>query len=263
MPSFWRHPEVRLRNVSKMEVRIVRESTLRFLLLLSIFLSGAAGTFALPMSSREEKPLENRRIENVHLKAKSLESLLARLAFSYEIPIGFEGTNQGESKPSYRLDFKQGTVTELLTLFATQHEEYTWEIQEGVVTIFPRDKYRDVLIRQILSTEIENFSIKEKTTCWAFANDLFSTPEVRDLLEANGSNFDMGYIGGFYLQQLGQKFSINFSRKPASSILNQVIRDSPVARVWIMRRDLSTNTVSLRISAEIENIKKPSQPARN
>jgi hypothetical protein len=67
-----------------------------------------------------------------------------------------------------------------------------------------------------------------------------------------GTNFD-SYLGGFYIQQLGRKFSAEFTRTTTGSILNQVVKDSRVARTWMLGRYRSDGTVYLFVTAGFES----------
>src|SRR5215213_9759114 len=91
------------------------------------------------------------------------------------------------------------------------HKEYTWNIDNGVVSIFPREDYRDPLLREILKTEISRFSLPKKTTSSAFGQILLASPEIKRILDPYRLTCDTGYVGGFYIQQLGQHYSFDVS----------------------------------------------------
>ena len=191
-------------------------------------------------------------LENVRIEVQSIEELFSRLSFSYDIPVGLEIARNDEALPVYRLNFKGGTLSDLLTQFVIEHNQYDWEIKDGVVSVFPKEVYRDPILGELLATEISRFSVKEKSSCWALGESLVATPEIRRILELYGLAYDAGSLSGFYIQQLGQRFAFEVSKMQLKSILEKVIRESPVARIWIIRKDSSAQTLSLRIKARLE-----------
>jgi hypothetical protein len=94
----------------------------------------------------------------------------------------------------------------------------------------------------------------QKTSAWNFGQNLLSTPETKRILELNGTTYDTGYLGGFYIQQLGQKFSFEVSGVQMKSILDKVIKESPVARNWIISNNASAQKISLRVNAQPEYV---------
>ncbi len=149
-------------------------------------------------------------------------------------------------------------MSDLLTQFVAQHDEYAWKIENGVLNVFPKEEYRDPLIRELLLTEVSSFSVPEKTSASGFGKSLLSTPETKRILELHGKTYDTGYLGGFYLQQLGQTFSFEVSGIQLKSILDKVIKESPVARNWIISHKASAQKIFLRVNAQPEYASKDS-----
>ena len=229
-------------------------------------------------------------LEGVRLEARDIAGLFYQLSFEYDIPVGLEvardedagartgrtdgllrapvgvdvaqGEGAGEdSKADYRLNLKKGKLSDLLTQFAAEHDRYTWKIEGGVVSVFPKDGHRDPRLRELLATEVGNFSVKEKTDCQTFAQSLLNTPEVRETLGGYALTYDTGRFGGFYIQQLGQSFSLNVSNVRLKEVLDKVVKESPVAKTWVIRRDAAMQTLSLNVKARPEN--PPSTPSES
>jgi len=197
-------------------------------------------------------------LEHVQIEAQGVAELFTRLSFAYDIPVGVEVAQNDDELDTYRLDFKKGTLSELLTQFAAEHKQYVWEIEDGVVSVFPKDSHRDPLLRELLVTRISDFSVKEKTSCVSFAESVLSIPEVRKMLGGYGLTYDTGYLGGFYLQQLGQRFSLHVSNMQLKAILDKVVKESPIAKTWVIKRDGAMQTLSLRVKARPEDPPKTS-----
>jgi len=119
--------------------------------------------------------------------------LLSHFSFAYGIPIGLEVARNGDELTSYRIDLKKGTLSDLLNQVVAEHKQYTWTIENGVLSVFPTYDYRDPLLEK----NISSFSVKEKTSTWEFGRALVATPEIKRILELRGVTCDVGYLGGF------------------------------------------------------------------
>ena len=202
-------------------------------------------------------------LRDIQVEVQGVEGLFAYLSFACDVPIGLEVAQDEDVMANYRLNFKKGTLSDLLTQFVTEHKRYAWRIDGGVVSVFPKEGHRDPLLRELLATEINNFSVKEKTDCQRFAQSLLNTPEVTKTLEGYGLTFDTGRFGGFYIEQLGQRFSLNFSEAQLKSILDKVIKESPTARFWVIGRDRAMQKLSLRVEAKLEDPPKSNEESNS
>jgi hypothetical protein len=211
---------------------------------------------SLPAGSRANRVgLAQQRMANVHIKTQGIGQFFSRLSLANDIPIGLEIAANEDALAIYRLDFQGGTLAQLLTQFAAEHKEYAWEIRNGVVSVFPKEQYRDAVLTQLLVTEISRFSVKKRTSCWALSDALAATPEIKSILDANRMTHSPGYVGGFYIPQLGKNFALTVSRRNLKSILDKVVKESPVARIWIVRRN-SPEEMLLTLNARAENLPK-------
>jgi len=126
------------------------------------------------------------------------------------------------------------------------------EDQDGVVSIFPRDAYRDPLTNRLLATEINDFSVAKRTVTWTLSQSLFATPKIAGILEGyelrnGGENFS-----GFSFPQLGKEFSFSVSRMNLKSILDKTIKESPTAKFWTISNNFSDKSVRLIVEAGFE-----------
>jgi len=205
----------------------------------------------------KEGDLAQLPLENVLLEEESIAQLLARFSFDYNIPVGLEVARGGDQRGFYRIDFKKGTLSDFLTQFVTEHKEYSWRIENGVINVFPKEDHRDPILRELLETKIRSFSVPEKTTTMTFGTNLLSTPEIERIVKLYGITYYTGDIGGFYFQQLGQRYSLHASNMQFKSILDKVLKESPVAQNWIISYDSSAQKLSLTVSARFEAPQKP------
>jgi hypothetical protein len=216
---------------------------------------GAANFFYAQKPSVKNKvdDLASMRLENVQLEAQSIESLFSDLSLSYDIPIGLETASHDDEIAFYSIEFKNGTLSDLLTQFVVRHNQYVWEIKNGVVNIFPKDKYRDIVLDKLLEAKISNLLIKEKTSCWALEESLVNTTEIKKILEANEMTRVRGNFSGAYIPQLGRHFTLEISNMTLKSILNKVIKESAIAKFWIIKTYSSEQTFILRLNARHED----------
>lgn len=200
-----------------------------------------------------QNDLAARSLENVKIEAQSIGSLLGKLSLFYDIPVGFEAASNDDEQVDYQLDFKKGSLSDLLNEFVARHDQYVWEIRDGVVNIFPKDNYRDALFRDLLATQIDSFAVKKKTSCLELAKSLAATSEVRKVLAAYGTSYRERSFSGAYIPQVGQNFALDVSNMTLKSMLNKVIKESPAARFWLVTRNSSDQTFFLSVGARFED----------
>jgi len=207
---------------------------------------------ATTVSAGTQNDLASRSLENVKIEAQSIGALLEKLSLHYDIPVGFEAASNDDERVNYELDFKKGSLSDLLNEFVARHDQYAWEIRDGVVNIFPKDNYRDALFRDLLATQIDTFAVKKKTSCVELAKSLAATSEVRRVLAAYGTSYRERSFSGAYIPQVGQNFALNVSNMTLKSTLNKVIKESPAARFWLVTRN-SDQTFFLSVGARFED----------
>lgn len=196
--------------------------------------------------------LRSEQLEDVKIETQGVRSLFSELSFTYDIPIGLEvAANETESAWFY-VDFKKGTLAELLIQFVGQHTQYTWAIEDGVVNVFPRPGYRDLMSKEILAVRIEKFLVKEKTSCWDFVASVLDKPETKAILDANDTTYTRPSPSGFYIPQLGSNFTLDVADLTLRSILNKTIRESPTAKFWVVTRN-PDRTLFMHVGAQPEN----------
>ncbi len=196
--------------------------------------------------------LTQRQLANVRIEEEYISTLLSHFSSAYHIPVGLEVARNGDERASYKINFKKGRLSDLLNEFVAEHKQYAWTIENGVLSVFPTDDYRDPLLKELLTTNISSFSIKRGTSTWGFGEAVVATPEIKRIIELRGVTCDAGYLGGFYIQQLGYYFTLDVSNVTLKSLLDQVIKESPVAKYWVISHENSANRLYLRVKAAFE-----------
>jgi hypothetical protein len=205
------------------------------------------------VASNTQTKLESLWLQNVEIKSQTIGTLLSELSLSYNVPIGIEIAASDTSLGNYELDFKSGTLSQLLTQFVRQHKQYSWTITDGVVNLLPAEDNRDFLLRTLLETKIKDFSIPRNTGCSTFADSLMATPELSRVMKENNSAYRGRDLTGFYIPQLGRTFTLTIFERTLQTTLNAVVRRSPTAKFWVLTRN-EDGTVFLGLSARHEDM---------
>lgn len=206
------------------------------------------------VAANRDTDLPSRQLENVQIEGQSIEALLTDLSLSYDIPIGLEIAPHDDEFTIYTLDLKRGTLTDLLTQFVNQHNQYTWEIKDGVVNIFPKPGYRDFILDELLKVKIRNFSVKENSGCLKLADSLTDTVEVQKVLKTYGMTRSGSNFSGAYFPQLGRRFKLDVSNMTVKAILNRVIKESPIAKIWLIKKHNFDRTFVISLNARQEEV---------
>lgn len=208
-------------------------------------------------ATKKDSDLADRKFENLRIEGQSIESLFTALSLSYNIPIGLEMASNDNEFTTYALALKEGTLTDLLTQFSNQHTQYTWEVKDGVINIFPKQNYRDFVLDELLRVHISRFSVRENSSCWTLEESLTNTVEIRKILQTYGLSRSGLNFSGAYFPQLGRLYKLDVSDMPVKSILNKVIRESPVAKIWLIKRYSVNGTLDIRLNARHEDVSTP------
>ena len=200
-----------------------------------------------PDSLRKNTDLATRLIKNVALEGK-FSNLLTRLSLDCDIPLGLEISSDEQLSNHYKVELSEGTVADLMSQIVSQNGQYDWIIENGVVNIFPRDKYRDAFLAELLTVRIGSFAVDKNSDCLKLQNDLVKAPEIKAVIDAHGMQTGINFSGA-YIPRLGQQFSLKVSDITLKALLNQIIRESPLARTWIISTDNSSRTLSLGVTS--------------
>jgi len=207
------------------------------LMLMLIFLGAGASAYA----QKEIQPGKHQQpaavqLENVHIKAQSVESFFSKFSFTHNVPVGLEIASNDNEFIIHDLELDKATVADLLNQFVKAYNQYTWQTVDGVINVFPKESYRDLAMAELLKTRIAIFKIGENTSCFRFVDSLLATPEVKNQLAASGiSQSGLNFSGG-YFPQLGRSFTLDVSDMTLRSILNKVAKESPLARMWVAKK---------------------------
>ena len=177
------------------------------------------------------------QIENLELEAANIGLLLSALSDQKKIPIGLEVSRDDDllHSKTIRLQIKQGTLEDALNSIVKQNPLYTWKLQDKVVNVLPVEAKRDPLLRDVLETKLEMFSIPRGITRFEFRQTLCKVPEIKTVLTQSNVVHDIQTFMSRDLSPLGRGYGLEVSNVTVSALLNQVVRESQT-KSWIMLR---------------------------
>jgi hypothetical protein len=216
------------------------------ILSITLFNSYRTEAQSVDQGSRDRE-LATRVVKNVELEGQ-LWNLLTRLSLDYDIPLGLEVSSDEQLSNHYRVELSEGTVADLMSQIISQNEHYDWIIANGVVNVSPRDKYRNAFLAELLKVRVGSFALGKNTDCWKLQNDLVNTPEIKSVIDAHGMHVGTNFSGA-YIPQLGRDFSLKAFDTTLRALLNRIVRESPLARTWIVNTDSSSRTLSLGVTS--------------
>lgn len=194
-------------------------------------------TLVYPQVGRtQNSDLKNLRLEDVRISAQSTERVFSQLSILHGVPVGLEISPNDTEFHSYSIDFKGGALPELMAEIIAQNKLYNWQITEGVVYVYPIDQNRDNQLKELVETNVSRFKIKKGTSSWSLVNALISVPEIQKVLTTNTLVYRPRSFSGGYIPQLGRNFTRDVSNQTLSSILNTVVKESPTAKFWVIKK---------------------------
>ena len=177
------------------------------------------------------------QIDNLDLEAANIGLLLSELAAKKSVPIGLEVSSEDDllqTKP-IRLQIKKATLAEVLNSIVKQNPLYTWTIQDEVVNVFPVDAKRDPLLREVLETKLEKFSIPRGMTRFDLRQTLSKMDIIKTLLTQHQVAPENQSFMSRDFVPLGRGYGLEMANVSVAALLNEVIRNSQT-KYWVVLR---------------------------
>lgn len=233
----------------------------RTLKLFILIVSASSFLFAQETVDKPEvTDISKIQFQKARFKTQGVGQLFSRLALGFDIPIGLELGNNEEDLRFYTLNFKGGSLSDLMNeaieTVNNGQNRYKWKMKKGVVRIFPEDRYRIPVLRALVDTHVDNFSIEKNTGCDGFSAALIANRNIKKALKINGINFQRSVRGGFYFPQMGRDFTLEAKNMSLKSVLDKAVRESPIAKFWVIGKGDSPETFFLILSAWQEDFPK-------
>lgn len=176
-------------------------------------------------------------IDNLELEASNIHLLLSELSDQKKIPIGVEVSPQDDlsQTKTIRLQIKHGTLADALNSIVKQNPLYTWKIQDQVVNVLPVATSRDPLLRNVLETKLEKFSIHRGMTRFSLRQTLITLPAINMILTQFSVVAENQSFMSRDFDPLGRKYSLEAANVSVYALLNRVVRESQT-KYWLVQR---------------------------
>lgn len=225
-----------------------------------ILLAGSISVFGQKM----EVDLKDKKI-TIQMEQQPLGLVFRHLIGNYDIPIGFEKSTLDIYNIDYQFETNLSGVGQrrilgkdgkleinieverifepknlwitinaenenlenVLNIIVGQMENYKWEINDGVVNIFPI-RGRDQRFEKLMETNIENFTFEKGKTVRIITTNIMKLPEFKKFLDENKLKFNGIRVGSdilmvnSYDKELDTE--MNFSNLTFRELLNKITK---------------------------------------
>ena len=204
----------------------MRYCTCKALLFAVTFLVGLS---APAQSGAEETQAKlDSNVNQFTLSGDGMINALAKIAEQFELPMGIEWVEDGQTRRGLNLTWKSNTVRGVLNAVVSSYPGYSWKVQDGVVHVFRRDLVNDS--GNFLNLKVPN---------WFEAHDRVGGMISQDLqlaLEDIVSPRKMppgGGIGGSYATDLQEKpLTLTLHGLTVREALDKLV-DASEHKIWV------------------------------
>ena len=194
-----------------------------------------------------ETDLINQKVE-INLSKATLVEVLSTLAVEYRVAIGLEEATDSRQKINKRMyvedgkikwkdgtiNIKSGTLKEVLDSLVEQEPQYTWEVRDNVINVFPV-QLRDEFLKKLLETKIEKFSPQKSMNKFEIRDMIVELPEVKALLKAEKVKALNRYYSTRRSIYADDEIDLSISNTDVRGVLNKIARDSE-HKIWFIER---------------------------
>ena len=178
---------------------------------------------------------------NLDIKKGTLYQVFSALGSLEEIPTGFEGTTDFNFQTDKIIQIQNGTLREILDSIIKQEPNYTWEIRDGVVNLYPIN-LRDDNLKTLLETRIKTFSIGKESNRNQISDLIENLEEIKTTLEEKKIRLVVSAWTTRYVTNSATDLEI--SDADLTTVLNKIVKRSCDSKLWTIHRD-SNGTVFL------------------
>jgi len=177
------------------------------------------------------------KVSDLEVEATNTNLLVSKVAYQYKVPISLEvATNDDLLVDKHlRVNVKNGTLRDVLDSVCNQILFYTWDMNDNVIRVFPKSKFRDPLLQSLLEVKIRHFVVAKRTAKQTFRVALTERKELKSLLDGYGVRPSNDIFSSEQVRSLGENFSLELENVPMRSILDYVIKNTET-KYWFIRR---------------------------
>lgn len=150
-------------------------------LMLAVLLLLLSATVCLSQVSDQREITQ--KVVSLKMIDTTVPIILQTLSSEYKVPVGLEiisyTKSKGEGK-KINVDFRKGTLSELLDQVVREDPRYKWEVVSGVINVFPREG-----ADSLLGTKVKRFQVSQQNRDET-KRAIFNLPEVSSALSQRG-----------------------------------------------------------------------------
>lgn len=223
--------------------------------LIILFLAGLYPGFGQSDEDIKDAPV------TINLKHKSLKEVFGYLSIQYGIAIGFEESaldaehndfdfipNLPYSDPTrpmvtsgfapiknhwFTLNFSNERLAVVLDHVVAQMQNYQWEINDGIVNIFPT-RGRDERLKKLLDLQIADFRLDRPAPIFSVRNKLLELPELVAFMKENKIRSSK-VKGDFNFTDRKLNVDLRFENLKLKNLLNQITKIKRGG--WILKKN--------------------------
>jgi hypothetical protein len=177
--------------------------------------------------------LADRPIERTRYRFPNATEFLKDVALDDDVPIILEVPTVDDFRP-VSINFKGGSLSDLLDQFTDVNPAYRWEIVNGLVHVYPTVPSWHTFTSELLTRKAARILVQPNTDTSNFLGELLKSQDVKDLEESTGMKHQGFTIGGFSFPRLGKHYSKEIMQGTVMDALGEVIKGSPTTRIWII-----------------------------
>ena len=185
-----------------------------------------------PSQEFSDRQIQNKRIVNLYLANNTLLAALGELAVHQRIAIGFAMSTNDKNEARVNLQIDNASLEQVLNEIFRQVPAYKWQIENGVVSVSPKDLDDDFLA-VFLGTHVAQFSVSKDATKFDIRDAVLNLKEVKLLFSNSGikvSKFDYIVYPSIYSNDV----DLSLSNTNVRTILNKVVNDSE-HKMWVLQ----------------------------
>ena len=147
------------------------------------------------------------------------------------IPIGIEQPSSEAVKYEHTLNLKSGSLREILDSLVKQEPDFTWEIRDGVVNVYPIHA-RDEILKDLLNVKLQRISINLKENPQRLVDNIGNSEPLKSFLELKQVKLYSAYLENFKPESIK---AIEATEIDLRGILNNIVKNSTGSKRWLVK----------------------------
>lgn len=173
---------------------------------------------------------------DINIDEASTFLALKTISNAVDIPIGFEAaTSESFQSKRFTLDARKKSLRETLQSLVNSDDRYKWEVDSGVVLVSPVTAERDLFIKELLSTRINNLSLDLYSDLLEIRQKLVDTDSIKFKLKEQKISPVIFSVTSYGHRKVNRSKFLHLSGVTLQEALNTIVRETNF-KCWIVNR---------------------------